>query len=67
MRGAWALTDPKLAEQRLELLAGELDRTWTDAAASLREGIADTLTLMQLGITGQLATTLSLTNPCERA
>jgi hypothetical protein len=35
---AWALTDVELAEQRLELLASELDRTWPDAAASLREG-----------------------------
>ena len=65
MRAAWALTDPGLAEQRLELLAGELDRTWPDAAGSLREGMADTLTLMRLGIEGQLAKTLCSTNPCE--
>ena len=43
----------------------ELDRTWPDAAASLREGMDDTLTLMRLGIDGQLAKTLSSTNPCE--
>jgi transposase-like protein len=65
IRGAWALTDPLLAEQRLEQLASELDRTWPDAAGSLREGMHDTLTLMRLGITGQLAKTLSSTNPCE--
>lgn len=65
IRGAWALKDPDLAEQRLELLTSELDRTWPDAAASLREGMAETLTLMRLGITGQLAKTLSSTNPCE--
>jgi transposase-like protein len=65
MRAAWALSDPELAEQRLELLASELDRTWPDAAGSLREGMQDTLTLMRLGITGQLAKTLSSTNPCE--
>ena len=65
MRAAWALTDPGLAEQRLELLASELDRTWPDAAGSLREGMADTLTLMRLGIEGQLAKTLCSTNPCE--
>jgi transposase-like protein len=65
MRAAWSLTDPELAEQRLQLLAGELDRTWPDAAASLREGMAETLTLMRLGITGQLAKTLCSTNPCE--
>jgi putative transposase len=65
MRAAWALTDAELAEQRLELLASELDRTWPDAAGSLREGLQDTLTLMRLGITGQVAKTLCSTNPCE--
>ena len=65
IRGAWALENADLAERRLEQLAGELERTWPDAAASLREGMADTLTLMRLGITGQLAKTLCSTNPCE--
>jgi putative transposase len=65
IRAAWSLTDPLLAERRLELLASELDRTWPDAAGSLREGLKDTLTLMRLGITGKLAATLSSTNPCE--
>jgi putative transposase len=65
MRAAWALPDAELAEQRLKLLAGELDRTWPDAAASLREGMAETLTLMRLAITSQLARTLCSTNPCE--
>jgi len=65
IRGAWALKDADLAQQRLELLAAELDRTWPDAAGSLREGLDDTLTLMRLGITGQLAKTLCSTNPCE--
>ena len=65
IRGARSLTDPALAEQRLERLACELDRTWPDAAGSLREGLDDTLTLMRLGITGRLAKTLCSTNPCE--
>ena len=65
IRAAWALTNVELAEQRLELLASELDRSWPDAAGSLREGLDDTLTLMRLGIDGQLAKTLSSTNPCE--
>jgi len=65
MRAAWALTDAELAEQRMQLLASELDRTWPDAAGSLREGMDDTLTLMHLGIGGQLAKTLCSTNPCE--
>jgi putative transposase len=61
----WSLTDAGLAEQRLERLASELDRTWPDAATSLREGMPETLTLMRLGIGGQLAKTLCSTNPCE--
>jgi len=65
MRAAWALTNAELAEDRLKLLAAELDQTWPDAAGSLREGLHDTLTLMRLGITGQLAKTLCSTNPCE--
>jgi putative transposase len=64
IRAAWSLTDPELASDRLELLAAELDHTWPDAAGSLREGLKDTLTLMRLGITGQLAKTISSTNPC---
>jgi putative transposase len=65
IRAAWSLADPLLAEQRLELLATELDQTWPDAAGSLREGMDDTLTLMRLGISAQLAKTLCSTNPCE--
>jgi putative transposase len=65
IRGAWALTNAGLAQERLERLASELDRTWPDAAGSLREGLSETLTLMRLGITGQLAKTLCSTNPCE--
>lgn len=65
IRAAWSLTDHDLARQRLEQLAGELDQTWPDAAASLREGMAETLTLTRLAVTGQLAKTLSSTNPCE--
>jgi putative transposase len=65
IRAAWSLTDHELARDRLELLASELDRTWPDAAGSLREGMAETLTLMRLAITGKLAKTLCSTNPCE--
>src|SRR5438067_1875310 len=65
MRAAWALDNADLAQDRLERLASELDRTWPDAAGSLREGLAETLTLMRLGIDGQLAKTLCSTNPCE--
>ncbi len=65
MRAAWSLSDPDLARQRLELLAGELERSWPDAGGSLREGMEETLTLIGLGIDGNLAKTLSSTNPIE--
>ncbi len=65
IRGAWALTNPAQARADLEVLAGELDRSWPDAAGSLREGMEETLTLMSLGVGGSLAKTLSSTNPCE--
>jgi transposase-like protein len=65
IRGAWALTDPAVAQQQLETLVSELDRSWPDAAASLREGMPETLTLMRLGITGNLSKTLCSTNPIE--
>ncbi len=65
LRAAWALADSELARQRLELLASEMDRSWPDTASSLREGMEETLTLMGLGIDGQLAKTLGSTNPIE--
>jgi transposase-like protein len=65
IRGAWALTDAAEAEQQLEALAAELERTWPDAAASLHEGMPETLTLIRLGIDGKLAKTLSSTDAIE--
>jgi transposase-like protein len=65
IRGAWALTDVAEAEQQLHRLVSELERSWPDAGASLREGLPETLTLMGLGTTGRLAKTLSSTNPIE--
>src|SRR5207245_129238 len=65
IRGAWALDNADLAQERLERLASELDRTWPDAAGSLREGLAEPLTTMRHRIGGQLAKTLCSTNPRE--
>ena len=65
LRAAWVLADPKAARERLGQLHAELKRSWPDAARSLAEGLEETLTLTQLGITGQLAKTLCSTNPCE--
>lgn len=65
LRAAWALDDDELARSRLDLIATELDASWPDAARSLREGLDETLTLIRFGISGQLAKSLSSTNPCE--
>ena len=47
------------------MLASELERSHPGAAASLREGLEETLTLQRLGIDGQLWRTLSSTNPID--
>jgi putative transposase len=65
LRRAWAREDHDRALDELELLAGELDRSHPGAAGSLREGLAETLTLTRLGIAGNLKATLESTNPCE--
>ena len=65
LRGAWALDDHDAALERLRVLADELARTDPGAAASLREGMEETLTITRLGVTGQLKRTLASTNPCE--
>ncbi len=65
MRSAWKLDDHRAALERLQLLAGELERSHPGAAASLREGMEETLTLARLGIKGNLKKTLESTNACE--
>jgi putative transposase len=65
LRAAWKLTDHAAALDRLGVLAGELERSHPGAAASLREGLEETVTLQRLGIDGQLWKTLSSTNPVE--
>ena len=65
LRRAWAERDHARALEQLQLLASELDRSHPGAAASLREGMEETLTLTRLGIGGNLRKTLESTNPCE--
>ncbi len=65
LRAAWKLTDHRAAIERLEVLADELERSHPGAAASLREGLAETVTLQRLGAHQQLWRTLSSTNPIE--
>jgi putative transposase len=65
MRRAYHHTDPLVAQAELEALARELDRSHPGAAASLREGLAETLTILRLGVPPTLARTLRSTNSVE--
>jgi len=65
MRAAYRNPDPLVAQADLEALAGELDRSHPGAAASLREGLAETLTITRLGVPPTLARTLRSTNSIE--
>jgi transposase-like protein len=65
LRRAWATDNYNLALDGLGLLASELERSHPGAAASLREGLEESLTLTRLQIRGQLKTTLQSTNPIE--
>jgi putative transposase len=65
MREAYHASSAVEAEGLLTALARELDRTHPGAAASLREGMAETLTILRLGVPPTLARTLHSTNPIE--
>src|SRR5262245_734398 len=57
---AYELADVTLANRRLLQLAAGLDHTHPGAAASLREGLDETLTRPRLGVTGALYRTLRI-------
>ena len=65
MREAYHADSALAAEAQLEALAKELQRTHPGAAASLREGLAETLTVLRLGVSPTLARTLRSTNSIE--
>jgi putative transposase len=65
LRAAWASPDAEQAQYELETLARGLARQRPGAAASLREGLAETLTVNRLGVDGKLLQTLESTNPVE--
>jgi transposase-like protein len=65
LRAAWATQDAEQAQQELETLARGLARKRPGAAASLREGLAETLTVNRLGVGGKLIKTVESTNPVE--
>ena len=65
MRAAYHAASALDAEVQLTTLARELDKTHPGAAASLREGMAETLTVLRLGVPPTLARTLRSTNTIE--
>jgi transposase-like protein len=65
LTAAWAEPDPGEARAALQELARKLDRLNPDAAASLREGLEETITINRLGIGSTLGPTLATTNPIE--
>ena len=65
MRQAYHAESAVQAEGLLTELAAELDKTHPGAAASLREGMAETLTVLRLGVPPTLARTLRSTNSIE--
>jgi transposase-like protein len=65
LRDAWNTKDAVLAQRQLEHLASSLSKTHPGAAASLREGLHETLTLIALDVDGALYRTFRTTNPIE--
>ena len=65
LRSAWAKKDPKVAEKELRQTAKWLEATWPMAAASLLEGLAETLTVQNLNLPPMLCRILSNTNLIE--
>ena len=65
LRDAWDLESADRAARVLKRLAGSLERDHPGAAASIREGLDETLTVQRLGLTGALERTLRTTNIIE--
>jgi len=65
MRAAYHADSALEAQAMLEALAKELDKTHPGAAGSLREGMAETLTVLRLDLPPTLARTLRSTNAVE--
>jgi putative transposase len=65
MRTAYHAESALAAQAELEALAAELDQIHPGAANSLREGLTDTLTVLQLQVAPTLARTMRSTNAIE--
>jgi putative transposase len=67
LHAAYHETDYDQALKGLKMTARWLERLNPDAAASLREGMEETLTVVRLGVPELLRRTLATTNPIESA
>ena len=67
LAAAWAEPDANMARKALEALADSLEKNYPGAAASLREGLEETITINRLMLTGALRRTIRSTNPIESA
>ena len=65
MRDAYNSKSKATAKRRLLQLVSHLDDDHPDAAASLKEGLDETLTLKDMNLSASLERTLSTTNPIE--
>ena len=65
MREAYKCMKVETAKRLLNNLARALQKKHTSAAASLREGLDETLTVIGLGLSPSLTRSLSTTNPVE--
>lgn len=65
MRQAYAARDERTAKRQLETLARQLEEEHPGAAASLREGLVETLTVIRLQLPASFARTFATTNPIE--
>src|SRR5882672_10502916 len=65
LRRAWDKKDPQKAERALRDIATWLEEPWPMAAASLREGLEETLTVQRLKLAPNLCRTLCNTNIIE--
>ncbi len=62
---AWRMEDADEAERSLRRLADSLEESHPGAAASVREGLEETLTISRLGLSPALIKTFRSTNPIE--
>ena len=65
LRRAYTHTNVKTAKRLLQDLARRLDTAYPSAAASVREGLDETLTVLGLGLSERLQRSLATTNAIE--